>query len=313
MKKATLSLGIPAYNEEKNITNIIKTILRQKQNAYKLENIFVVCDGCTDRTPEIVRELSKKHKEIKLIQRNERSGKVEAISEIYRANQSDFIMTVDADLVFANNSDLDALIKVITKDSSINVVGPRHVPVKAKTLMGKFAVVSYLSFEDAFMKINDGNCFYASMGAYLLRKQFSKSLKYPKYAQADQTILYAMATRKNKFSKYGNKNGFKLVKEAQVLFRTVSTFNDWRILGTRSVISDKENTKSYFGEDILKEYYMPRHLFITFLIKWFFKNPFYTAGSVLMNIYIRKFPLRDKMPEKGLWEIAGSSKEAISI
>ena len=42
MKKVTLSLGIPAHNEERNITNIIKTIQAQKQKSYKLENIYII-------------------------------------------------------------------------------------------------------------------------------------------------------------------------------------------------------------------------------------------------------------------------------
>lgn len=313
MNKVTLSVGIPAYNEEQNISTIIKSILRQKQTSYKLERIYVVCDGCSDNTAKIVKELSKKNKEIKLIERNQRSGKVDALTTIYKTNKSDFILTVDADLAFPKKDDFEQLIKAITADKNINFAGPRHIPLKPNSIMGMFAYISYLSFEDAFLKLNNGNNFYAAMGAYLLRKDFSKQIAYPKYAQADQTILYAMATRKSKYSKRGNPKGFKLVKEAQVLFRTVTTFQDWRILGTRSVISDKANTVSYFGEDILNEYYMPRYLFMYSLIKWFFKSPFYTLGSIFMNLYIRKFPLKDKMPRKGLWETTQSSKEAITI
>lgn len=313
MKKVTLSVGIPAYNEEANIASIIKTILRQKQESFLLEKIYVVADGCTDRTIEIVKKLATKNKEIKLIARKGRSGKVTALNTIYETNKSDFILTIDADLVFAKNDDIENMVRVILSDNKINFVGPRHIPVKPKTIMGMFAYISYLSFEDAFLKINNSNNFYVVMGAYLLRKNFSKSIKYPKYAQADQVILYAMATRKSRYSPLGRKGGFRFVPNAHVIFRTVSTFDDWRILGVRSVIADKVNTTEYFGDKILDEYYMPRHLFAFSLIKWFFKSPFYTVGSVLMNIYIRKFPLKSKMPKKGMWETAMSSKEAISI
>jgi glycosyltransferase involved in cell wall biosynthesis len=313
MKKVTVSVGIPAYNEEASIASIIKSILLQEQESYTLENIFVIADGCTDKTVEIVKKLTVKNKEIKLIARKDRSGKVTGLNTIYKANESDFVLTIDADLVFAKNDDIENLVKVITSDNNINVVGPRHVPVKAKTIMGKFAYVSFASFEDAFLKINNGNNFYAVMSAYLLRKNFSKSIKYPQYAQADQVILYAMATRKSKYSRLGRKGGFRFVPSAQVLFRTVSTFEDWRILGIRSVLSDKMNVSEYFGDKILNEYSMPRHLFAFSLVKWFLKSPFYTLGSVLMNIFIRKFPLRSKMPKKGIWETAMSSKEAISI
>lgn len=313
MKKVTLSVGIPAYNEERNIAAILKTILRQKQESYTLEKIYVVADGCIDKTAEIVKKLAITNKEIKLIARKQRSGKVTALNTIYKTNKSDFILTIDADLVFAKTEDIENMVRVIVSDKKLNFVGPRHIPVKTKTIMGMFAYVSYLSFEDAFLKINNGSNFYAVMGAYLLRKNFSKTIKYPQYAQADQVILYAMATRKSKYSSLGRKGGFAFVPNAYVLFRTVSTFKDWRILGMRSVIADKANTASYFGDKILNEYYMPRNLFIWSLIKWFFKNPFYTIGSILMNIYIRKFPLKNDSLKKGMWETTQSSKEAISI
>lgn len=311
--KVTLSVGIPAYNEEGNIALIIKSILSQEQKSFTLERLYIVADGCTDLTVNIVKNLAKKNKKIVLIARSIRSGKVEALNKIYKINKSDFILTIDADLVFVKKNDLENMVKVLRDEPLLNFVGPRHIPVKPKTIMGMFAYYSYLSFEDAFLKINNTDNFYAVMGAYLLRKDFSKSLKYPKYAQADQVILYAMATRKSRYSPFGRKGGFKFVRDAQVLFRTVSTFSDWRLLGVRSVISDKSNTVSYFGDEILKEYYMPRRLYAYSLVKWFFKNPFYTIGSILMNIYIRRFPLRTKMPKKGLWETTKSSKKAIDI
>jgi len=304
--KPTLSIGIPAHNEEGNIEFLLKSIFRQKQHFFILEKVYVICDSCTDNTVNIVSRLSKKYKNLKIVERKKKSGKANNLNLIYKLNQSEYILAIDADLVFQKNTDIEEMIKVIAADKDLNVVVPRHIPVPASSWMGKFAVVSYLSFADALWKLNDGNNFYASMATYLLRKKFSKTIHYPKEVQADQTILYALATRKNK-------NAFKLVKNAGVYFRTATTFMDWRILGVRSVLRDKANTVEFFGEEILKEYHMPRKLFITSLIKWFFKDPISTIGSVLMNIYIRKFPLKSKMPVGGLWEPVESSKVGIQI
>lgn len=303
-KLPTLSFGIPAYNEEGNISYLIKSIIKQKRNIYKLEKIFVICDGCTDDTISIVTKLAKKYKFIKLIDRKIRSGKPNALNLIYKLNKSDYILTIDADVIFEKNSDVENMVREIIKDPKLNLVGPRHIPISSSTLMGKFAIISYLSFEEAFLKLNYGNNFYAVMGAYLLRKSFSKAIKYPPNAQADQTILYGLATKKNK-------NAFKLVTESRVLFRVVDTFHDWRLLGVRSVIKDKANTVKILGKGVLKDYYMPRKLYILALIKWFIKSPFYTFGSIIMNIYIRKFPLKSKMPKGGIWETTKSSKAGI--
>jgi glycosyltransferase involved in cell wall biosynthesis len=51
----TLTIGISAHNEEKNISSLLESIFAQKQRNYVLENIYVVCDGCTDNTESVVR------------------------------------------------------------------------------------------------------------------------------------------------------------------------------------------------------------------------------------------------------------------
>lgn len=304
--KQSLTIGIPAYNEGRNIGHLIKSILDQNQENFKIDRIYVVCDGCTDNTVEIVRTLSKKYQFIKYIARKKRFGKAEALNKIYDLNKSDYLLTIDADLVFTNNISLENMMEEITKNKNVQVVGPRHIPALQKSLMGNFAYVSYVSFEDAFLKFNSGNNFYAMMGAGLMRKSLADSFRYPNGTISDQCYLYAKATRKNK-------NGFRLVKSAEVYFWPVSTFKDWRLLGMRSVIGDKEDLAKHFGRDILKEYSIPKKLFYASLIKWFIKSPFYTTGSILMNLYIRKFPYKKVTPKNGIWETTISNKKAIYI
>lgn len=306
MKKSTVTVGIPAYNEERNIATLLESIFSQKQTFYRLEIVIVACDGCTDKTVNIVKEFAKKKTKIKLIIGGQRQGKAMALNKIYELNKSDYLLTVDADIVLEDVNVVDLLVKTIQKDPSLNVVGPRHVPVNQQTLMGKFAYVSYLSFEDAFLKLNAGNNFYALMAVALIKKELSKSFKYPKGTISDQNYLFAMATRNNKM-------GFKFVRNAHVLFTPVSTFMDWRILGVRSVCGDKEDVVKYFGKEILNNYSMPKKLLFQSLIKWFLKSPVYTLGSILMNLYVRLFPYNKVKPKDGKWELATSSKEIIKI
>ncbi len=322
MIKSSVTIGIPAYNEERNIAALLRSIFSQKRNSYKLESIIVVCDGCTDKTVDIVGAFAKKNKQIlrpnglkqsfstnrkiKLIVGDQRRGKAIALNRIYALNKSDYLLTIDADIVLETDKVIDLLVKAIQKDPSLNIVGPRHVPVYPPTLMGKFAYVSYLSFEDAFLKLDSGNNFYAVMTANLIRKEFSKSFKYPKGTISDQNYLYAMATK-------DNRKGFKFVRNARVLFSPVSTFMDWRILGVRSVSGDKEDAVKHFGEEILEYYSMPKKIMIQSLIKWFLKSPVYTLGSVLMNLYVRMFPYEKVKPKDGKWELATSSKQLIKL
>jgi glycosyltransferase involved in cell wall biosynthesis len=298
--KPTITIGIPAYNEEKNIANLLQSILAQKQNNFYLEQILVVFDG-NDKTGELVKKFSKKYPFIKLYQRNQRLGKANALNYIYKTHTSDLLLTLDADISFVKDNDIAIMVRALMRNKKANLVGPRHIPIKPKTLMGKFAYISYVSFEDAYLHINNGNNFYAVMLAELMRKEFTKSFTFPEGTISDQIYVAAMATK-------NNPRGFKLVKEAQVYFRPVTTFQDWRVLGVRSAIMDKQNAIDLIGKDVLKLYTMPRPLYTKSLIKWFFKSPLYMAGSVLMNIYIRVFPYEKVMPKDGMWTLTESSR-----
>jgi glycosyltransferase involved in cell wall biosynthesis len=306
-KKPTLTIGIPAYNEERNIKNLIQSIFRQNAKLFKLEQIIVVCDGCTDNTVEVVQKMENKSSRILVIERAVRAGKADALNIIYDKSKSDYLMTVDADVAFIGEDNLDSLMEAMLNNPKLNFVGPRHVPTQSKTLFGNFARVSYLSFEDAFLKINEGNNFYGVMTGELMKKKFYKSFKFPKNTISDQCYVYAISQQKN------GMNGFRLVQEAQVMFGTAQTFHDWRVLSSRSVVGDKRDVIKHFGRGILKHYTMPRSLYFKSLIKWFFKSPVYLTGAVLMNIFIRNFPYNKRVIKNGMWELVSSSKEVINV
>lgn len=307
MKKVTITIGIPAHNEEANIAHLLKSILKQEQKSFVIKKIYVVCDGCTDFTAFEAKKVAIEHKEIVVLNDGKRKGKATRLNRIYQLADTDLILTLDADVLLDTNHEIEEMVKTMNSRKNIQVVGGRFVPVSQKKFMGKLSVVSYRSFEDASLKLNNGNNFYTLMGAAsLIRSPLAKSFKYPKETISDQNYLYVMATQKNKY-------GYKLAKKTRILIRTVNTFHDWRVLGVRSTTSDKASVASFFGDEILNQYYMPRILFIKSLIKWFFKSPIYTTGSVFMNIFIRKFPYKKSAPKHGMWELTTSSKLVVNL
>ena len=68
--KLTLSIFIPAYNEEANIEHLLRSILSQKQDNFKLSDINVVSDGSSDKTEEIVLRVRKQNKKIRVRSEN---------------------------------------------------------------------------------------------------------------------------------------------------------------------------------------------------------------------------------------------------
>src|SRR3989344_3314248 len=91
---APISVVIPAYNEEKNIRATIESIL--KADYPNKKEIIVVNDGSRDKTPEIVKEMMKKHREIKLI-KTDRIGKGRAVNAGVKKSRNDLFAILDAD------------------------------------------------------------------------------------------------------------------------------------------------------------------------------------------------------------------------
>ena len=91
-----ICVAIPTLNEEKNITNIFSKI---KKNKIKLDILFID-DNSKDKSQELIKELSKKFKNVNYIFRKKKvrigSAHKEAIKYIYK-NRYDLLITMDAD------------------------------------------------------------------------------------------------------------------------------------------------------------------------------------------------------------------------
>lgn len=88
-----VSLIIPAYNEEDRI----ETVLSNYCNHFPNQEIIVVCNGCTDDTPNIIRKLCSKYPQIKLLNFESKLGKGGAIIEGFKVAGGDIIRFIDAD------------------------------------------------------------------------------------------------------------------------------------------------------------------------------------------------------------------------
>lgn len=65
--KIDVSIGIPAYNEERNIGRLLTAILNQKTQSVNISQIVVVSSGSTDKTDFIVESFSKEDDRVVLI------------------------------------------------------------------------------------------------------------------------------------------------------------------------------------------------------------------------------------------------------
>lgn len=122
------SVGICAFNEEKNIIRSIKSALRQQiPNNSRLTEVIVVASGCTDLTVPKVQRLTKKISIIKLIVEKNRLGKASAVNQIIKNAKSNIIILQGADVIPASKCYSYLLQHTTKKD--IGMVGGKIIPL----------------------------------------------------------------------------------------------------------------------------------------------------------------------------------------
>jgi len=100
-----VSVVIPCYNEEDCICGTINAVL---SSTYPIEKVFVVNDGSTDRTAEIVEKLARKNKKIILLNKKN-GGKADSLNYALKFVKTELVAIVDSD----SYPDKDALEKTI--------------------------------------------------------------------------------------------------------------------------------------------------------------------------------------------------------
>jgi len=103
MKKIYLSVIIPAYNEEKRVSNTVLDIDHYLSKQDYTYEIVVVNDGSKDKTAQIVNKLADLVKNLRLIDNKENHGKgwvvrqgmLESLGEIRLFTDADNATTID--------------------------------------------------------------------------------------------------------------------------------------------------------------------------------------------------------------------------
>ena len=99
-KKYSISVLVPAFNEEKTIKDTIKAIFA---SDYPIKELIVLNDGSSDNTEKEVKELLKKYPKLKLINK-ENSGKGDSLNQGIELAKGELVAVVDADSYPAKNS-----------------------------------------------------------------------------------------------------------------------------------------------------------------------------------------------------------------
>lgn len=100
-----ITIGIPSYNEEMSIRNLLEALEMQVLNDEPRISEIIISDDSTDATPEIINDFARKSKlNITLIHHNKRRGAASAWNEIFSNAKGDAVVLYDADIIPSKNT-----------------------------------------------------------------------------------------------------------------------------------------------------------------------------------------------------------------
>jgi cellulose synthase/poly-beta-1,6-N-acetylglucosamine synthase-like glycosyltransferase len=212
----TVSIGVPAYNEEKTIQRLLGSILEQREDSPNLKEIIVNTTGSTDHTAEKAQSAMRTDSRVKLISGAEREGKATALNSILRKARGSVVLFVDADAVLERDA-LSKLVRPLIMNEKIGICSGNTMPMSKDHTFFHFAslfirslhheMCAYLSRRGATPKVNGS--FYA------IRRDIVSA--FPRQVVSDDEYASVQAQKK----------GYEIVyvPDAMIYTRDPSTFS----------------------------------------------------------------------------------------
>jgi glycosyltransferase involved in cell wall biosynthesis len=93
-----ISIVVPLFNEEESIQLFHEELMKHIPSFAKEYEILYIDDGSTDKSLEILKQLSKNSDKIKIFSFRRNLGKAEALTYGFLKAKGEYIVTLDADL-----------------------------------------------------------------------------------------------------------------------------------------------------------------------------------------------------------------------
>jgi len=130
-------IGVMAYNEERNVGNLLRSLCAQQLETVSIGEIVVVASGCTDNTCGVVQDEIVCDGRILLLAQERREGKMSAINLFRQNAQHDIVVIINAD-VLPEEMCIEALVAPFA-DPSVGIVGGRPVAINSMDTLTGFA------------------------------------------------------------------------------------------------------------------------------------------------------------------------------
>ncbi len=299
MEIKTVTIGIPAYNEERNILLLIQSVLKQKMAGFKIEKIIVSSDGSSDNTVSLIK--SMKNKMVKVYENRDRKGVARGLNQIIENTNTDVLVTIDADIFIKENNFIQNLINPIIKDN-VDHTSSAIMDVDNKTYFSCILSNSMKLKEILFSVIKNGNNVYNCKGlARGYSNRFYKGIRFP-LSIGNDVYSYLFAV-KNGYS-------FKYIKTTIAYYKLPSTLKDHMKQSSRFFSTSLLISKCFNRDFVNKEleinsldYIKASVLAIPILIN----NPLKSFAYFIIQLFI-SYKVSVNHERNQPWDLAYSTK-----
>ena len=273
--KPTVTVGIAAYNEDRNIEYLLKKLLSQNEANYVLKSIVVISDASSDNTDSIVKYI--KDERVALIRNKTRKGQNYSQNYIFKIAESDIVVLFEADTCPKDGMYIMQLIEPIIGKQKFEYAQGVPEAIEARTIIEKILFHKI----DIFNKLAKGNMsddklFISGLGGRAFSKKLYKRFKWPKNTPDD---MYCF--------QWCKRNNIKICLQHAAIcnFRLPQNLKD-HLIKMNKVVNGENKLNKYFPKNKYAENYkVPSHIMIKYLLYLLFKNPLlFIAVSILKII-----------------------------
>lgn len=299
--KTKITIGIPAYNEEANIGNLLDSIIRQDANGYLLEQIVVLGDGCSDKTEEIVKNYAKKYDFIKPDFDGRRLGKLERLNKLFAYSNSDITVSLDADVLLGDENTIHNLIEKF--GPNVGLVAGNGQPVEPTSFFQKI-LSSFESLWYEARRVSGGgrNIHNLRGRIFAVSKKFAERLRIPNDVLDDYYIyLFCLELGLE----------FNFAEKAVVYYNQPSTLGDYI---TQNVRNNEvaENALEHFSADIKQKAFCTRNKDkLRGILIEFRRNPLFTILAVFFILSSKFIISKHRAGINGPWNSIKSTKKKV--
>ncbi len=250
-----ITIGIPTFNEEKNILKFFESLQKQNIQLNNIEKILFI-DDSDDNTPNLINKLKVENPElnIELLHNSRRMGASNAWNTIFKKSNGEIIILLDADIELEKNCIYNLSNKI---NENTGLCASNTLPIiKNNNIFSKAS--AFIAFWLRSVRLH-GISQYTTMGrALALYSEDVKDLEIPTDIIAIDLYLQCKILEKQKNVVYND--------EAIIYFKTPLTMSDFLSQVTRAIIGHRQ----------IKKYTKKFSLDISFfiLLKEFIKNAF---------------------------------------